>query len=74
MIFSIKLRNGQDLEIGNEVKSPSVTKSTVNATRVRVLKTAKRQLHKRLKYQVFPTRLLLLVFCTWYVTVNFLME
>ncbi|RCI00438.1 hypothetical protein CU097_014535 [Rhizopus azygosporus] len=35
MIFSAKLSNGQEYEIGNgEVKAPSVTKSIVNATRV----------------------------------------
>ncbi|KAG0793893.1 hypothetical protein G6F62_000925 [Rhizopus arrhizus] len=50
IIFSTKLSNGQEYEIGNgEVKAPSVKKCIVDATRVRVLETAKRQLHKRMR-------------------------
>ncbi|KAI7892565.1 uncharacterized protein EV154DRAFT_418383 [Mucor mucedo] len=50
IIFSTKLSNGQEYEIGNgEVKAPTVTKCIVDATRVRVLETAKRQLHKRMR-------------------------
>ncbi|RCH96446.1 hypothetical protein CU097_014714 [Rhizopus azygosporus] len=58
MIFSAKLSNGQEYEIGNEeVKAPSVTKSIVNATRVRVPETAKRQLHKRMRISSAPNTL-----------------
>jgi hypothetical protein len=58
MIFSAKLSNGQEYEIGNgEVKAPSVTKFIVNATRVRVLETAKRQLHKRMRISSAPNML-----------------
>ncbi|ORE16537.1 hypothetical protein BCV71DRAFT_183239 [Rhizopus microsporus] len=58
MIFSAKLSNGQEYEIGNgEVKAPSVTKSIVNATRVRVLETAKGQLHKRMRISSVPNTL-----------------
>ncbi|KAG1144517.1 hypothetical protein G6F37_006159 [Rhizopus arrhizus] len=58
MTFSTKLSNGQEYEIGNgEVKSPSVTKFIVNATRVRVLETAKRQLHKRMRISSAPNTL-----------------
>ncbi|KAG1300076.1 hypothetical protein G6F66_000281 [Rhizopus arrhizus] len=50
IIFSTKLSNGQEYEIGSgEVKAPSVKKCIVDATRVRVLETAKRQLHKRMR-------------------------
>ncbi|RCH99167.1 hypothetical protein CU098_009740 [Rhizopus stolonifer] len=50
MVFTAKLSNGDIYEIGNgEVKAPYVSKSIVNATRVRVLETAKRQLHKRMR-------------------------
>lgn len=50
MVFTAKLSNDDIYEIGNgEVKAPYVSKSIVNATRVRVLETAKRQLHKRMR-------------------------
>ncbi|KAG1046439.1 hypothetical protein G6F43_011077 [Rhizopus delemar] len=58
MIFTTKLANGQEYEIGNgEVKAPSVKKNIVDATRVRVLETAKRQLHKRMKISSAPSTL-----------------
>lgn len=58
MIFSAKLSNDQEYEIRNgEVKAPCVTKSIVNAIRVRVLETAKRQLHKRMRISSAPNTL-----------------
>lgn len=57
-IFSTKLVSGQEYEVGNgEVKAPSVPKKVVDATRVRVLETAKRQLHKRMKISSAPNTL-----------------
>lgn len=50
MIFSTKLACGTELEIANgEIKRPGVSKCEVDKARVRVLETAKRQLHLRLK-------------------------
>lgn len=50
MIFSMKLACGTELEIGNgEIKRPNAAKQEVDKARVRVLETAKRQLHLRLK-------------------------
>ncbi|EIE76717.1 hypothetical protein RO3G_01421 [Rhizopus delemar RA 99-880] len=50
--------SGQEYEVGNgEVKAPSVPKKVVDATRVRVLETAKRQLHKRMKISSAPNTL-----------------
>jgi hypothetical protein len=50
MIFSTKLACGTEIEIANgEIKKPGVSKCEVDKARVRVLETAKRQLHLRLK-------------------------
>ncbi|KAG1491129.1 hypothetical protein G6F47_010045 [Rhizopus delemar] len=50
MIFSTKLACGTELEIANgEIKRPRVSKCEVVKARLKVLETAKRQLHHRLK-------------------------
>lgn len=50
MIFSTKLAYGTEIEIANgEIKKPGVSKCEVDKARVRVLETAKCQLHLRLK-------------------------
>lgn len=59
MIFSTVLPPGKETEIGNgEIKKPNVPKNIVNETRVRVLETAKRQLHLRIKGSSNPSILI----------------
>lgn len=59
MIFSTVLPSGKEIEIGNgAIKKPNVPMNIVNETRVRVLETAKRQLHLRIKDSSSPNKLI----------------
>lgn len=59
MIFSTVLPSGKEIEIGNGViKKSNVPMNIVNETRVRVLETAKRQLHLRIKDSISPNKLI----------------
>ncbi|KAI9482943.1 MAG: hypothetical protein EXX96DRAFT_536316 [Benjaminiella poitrasii] len=58
IIFSTKLSYGKEIEIGNgEIRQPNVSKSSVNATRARVLEKAKRQLYMKIKETGAPNTL-----------------